>query len=182
MPAKKLLSAIFLFVFAIASIGLPLLTRQALTRPRLARDVEAWLLGAEYLGEEGVIRQRTAYDCGIVCLQMALRARGIGATQEALREIARTTEAGTSMLGLKRAAEAYGVTVSAWRLASQDLPKIPLPAIAFVEGNHFVVIESVARDGHVQVLDPARGRLRYPNKAFNERWRGQTLLFGEHLP
>jgi ABC-type bacteriocin/lantibiotic exporter with double-glycine peptidase domain len=83
------------------------------------------------------------------------------------------------MLGLKRAVEAHGLRASAWRLAPQDLRKVPLPAVAFVEGDHFVVVESVTLDGRVNVLDPARGRLRYPPEAFNQHWLGQTLVFGE---
>lgn len=179
MSRKKVISAILLFACTSAVIGVPLLVQQLLSKPHLGRSLQAWWSGAEYLGEDGVIRQRTAYDCGVVCLQMALRMQGITTTLENLRRIAHTTEAGTSMLGLKRAAEAYGVTVSTWRLASEDLAKSPMPAIAFVDGDHFVLIESIGRDGKVNVLDPARGRLRYPAQTFNERWHGQTLLFGE---
>src|SRR5262249_29950541 len=139
MHRKKLISATLLFGCASAAIGFPLLTHILMSEPRLGHCLQAWWMGAEYLGEENVIRQHTTYDCGVVCLQMALRERGVITTPEELRRIAHTTRAGTSLLGLKRAAEANGAMASAWRLVTQDLHKIPLPAIAFVEGNHFVL-------------------------------------------
>ncbi len=176
---KRIISAILLFGCVSAVIGFPLVTQLLMSEPRLGRAMQAWWMGAEYLGEDNVIRQHTAYDCGVACLQMALREQGIITTLEELRRISGTTRAGTSLLGLKLAAEANGVTASAWRLVPRDLEKIPLPAIAFVEGDHFVLIEAIDRNGHIVVNDPARGKLRYRVQAFNKHWRGQVLLFGE---
>lgn len=176
---KKLISAMLLVVVAIGAIGFPLLAHTLVTDPRLSRGWQAWWRGAEYLGEDEMIRQQTAYDCGVVCLKMALRRQGVNATLEQLRVAAQQTSAGTSLLGLKRAAEARGVRASAWQLSGQDLARIPLPAIAFIDGQHFVVVAGVDGDGGITVLDPARGRLRYRAESFYRHWQGETLLLGE---
>jgi Peptidase C39 family len=144
------------------------------------RSIRAWWNGALYQGEDGVIRQQTKYDCGVVCLQMVLRDRGITAQLGDLRSSAQTNQHGTSILGLKWAAEKYGVKASAWRLKGKDLLRIQLPVIAFVDGNHFVVIDKVNNDGTLIILDPARGRLQFTEPSFVRHWKGETLILGEY--
>jgi Peptidase C39 family len=148
--------------------------------PTHGRSIRAWWNGALYQGEDGVIRQQTKYDCGVVCLQMVLRDRGITAQLGDLRLSAQTNQLGTSLLGLKWAAEKYGVKTSAWRLNRNDLLRIQLPVIAFVDGNHFVVINNVNNDGTLIILDPARGRLQFTETSFARHWKGETLILGEY--
>ncbi len=147
--------------------------------PNHGHSIRAWWNGAVYQGEDGVIRQQTKYDCGVVCLQMILRDRGITVQLGELRLSAQTSYEGTSLLGLKRAADKYGVKASAWSLNQKDLLRIELPVIAFVDGNHFVVISNVNKDGTLTVLDPARGRLNYSGSSFARHWNGEALIFGE---
>lgn len=179
MRIRKLVSATLLLLLAGVAAGGPLAVHALMTDTRLSRGLLAWWAGAEYLDERNVIRQQTAYDCGVVCLQMVLRQQKIATTVEELRVAANTTAKGTSLLGLKHAAEAKGLQASVWRLNWQDLLRAPLPAVAFIDGYHFVVLEVIGADGGVVVLDPARGRLRYPAESFIQHWRGEVLLFGE---
>jgi Peptidase C39 family len=179
-PNRKLRYA---FLFATMTSGMLVIPAGAYvlaTNPDHIRRISAWWNGALYLGEYGVIRQRTKYDCGVVCLQMVLSGRGITAQLGDLRLSAKTNYVGTSLLGLKWAAEKYGVKASAWRLNQKDLQRIQLPVIAFVDGNHFVVINNVDNDGTLTVLDPARGRLQYNGSSFARHWKGETLVFGEY--
>ena len=178
-PNKKLRS-IFLFAFITSGMLVFPAGAYVLTiYPNHGRSIQAWWNGALYRGEDGVIRQQTKYDCGVVCLQMILRDRGITARLGELRLSAQTSYAGTSLLGLKRAADKYGVKASAWSLSQKDLQKIELPVIAFVDGNHFVVISSVSKDGILTILDPAGGRLQYSESSFARHWNGEALIFGE---
>ncbi|MCI0337282.1 MAG: cysteine peptidase family C39 domain-containing protein [Acidobacteria bacterium] len=150
-----------------------------MTVPNSGRKLQAWWQGAIYKGEDGVIRQRTRYDCGVVCLQMVLRDRGIAAQLEDLRSRAQTGINGTSLLGLKWAAETYGVKASGWRLNQRDLLRSPMPVIVFVDGNHFVVIRNINIDGTLTILDPARGMLQYDAASFARHWKGEALILGE---
>jgi ABC-type bacteriocin/lantibiotic exporter with double-glycine peptidase domain len=54
---------------------------------------------------------------------------------------------------------------------------MPLPAIASVNGDHFVVVRRVAADGVLEVDDPAIGRLHWPLAAFRRAWAGLVLVF-----
>jgi ABC-type bacteriocin/lantibiotic exporter with double-glycine peptidase domain len=64
------------------------------------------------------------------------------------RELAKlcgTTDAGTSIDGMRKALKALGVPTFAFRLNRVDLARAPLPAI-YLHFEHFVVIERIGRD------------------------------------
>lgn len=145
--------------------------------PQEAHRVRAWWNGAEYLGETGGIPQTTSNDCGVICLQTVLSMKGIQADLPELRREAGASSAGASLLGLRQAAEAHGLQASTWRVNPNDLQRVQLPAIAFVDGNHFVVVVEVRSDEFITILDPAQGKLRFTAPAFWRHWRGETLLF-----
>ena len=157
----------------------PLLGYELLQHPRLVRSLIARWKNAEYLGEEGVIRQEGPSDCGVACLQMVFKRKGISATASAIRSSSGTTGRGTSILGLKRAAERFGLKAAAWRLRDEDLPQAPLPLIAFVDQSHFVIISEITIDHHLIVLDPAAGKLRSSLKSFKNRWHGEVIIFSD---
>lgn len=86
---------------------------------------------------------------------------------------------GTTMLGLKKAATYKGLVPTGVRASVVLLKrkKVPLPAIAYVGNNHFLVIEDVDKDG-VKTSDPAR---KYePHLTWDEIsdiWNGDLLIF-----
>lgn len=154
----------------------------AIRQSRLRQVIVGWLKGADSLEETGLVRQQRSNDCGVACLQMVFRAKGIDVPAARLRAETTATERGTSLLELQRVAEAHGLAASSWQLKFESLKKIPLPAIAFVDGDHYVVIERIENDHRVIVLDPAGGRLRYELSAFEQRWRGEILILGDFAP
>ena len=86
---------------------------------------------------------------------------------------------GTTMLGLRDAARDKGLTPTGikanLRLLKQG--KVPMPAIAYVGGNHFLVFEEVVSDG-VLISDPANKYDHYlPFKELSEIWNGELLIF-----
>ena len=179
-PNKKWCFVCLIAIMASGMLVVPAGIYVLTINPNHSRSIRAWWNGALYRGEAGVIRQRTKYDCGVVCLQMVLRDRGITAQLGDLRASGKTNYDGTSLLGLKWAAEKYGVKASAWMLNRKDLLRIQLPVIAFVDGNHFVVIDNVSNDGTLTILDPARGRLQYSGMSFARHWKGEALILGEY--
>jgi hypothetical protein len=132
--------------------------------------------GAKYLGKEGVLLQKKNNDCGPAVLKMIFDYFKIPAT---LSEISKKVlrKRGSTMLSLKEMAELKGLKAEGWRLSFNDLKKINLPAIAFIEGNHFVVISRITVNGEIIVLDPAIGKLKYPLPKFKNIWRGEVLIF-----
>ena len=85
---------------------------------------------------------------------------------------------GTTMKGLKEAATYKGLSpkgvISSLELLKRK--KVPLPAIAYVDDNHFLVFESVDKDG-VKISDPAK---KYdPHITWDkvsEIWDGHLLI------
>ena len=86
---------------------------------------------------------------------------------------------GTTMLGLKKAATYKGLAPSGVRvpLVLLQRKKLPMPAIAYVGSNHFIVFEAIDKEG-VKISDPAR---KYePHLTWDdlsEIWSGELLIF-----
>jgi len=132
----------------------------------------------QFLGREGVIFQQSHSDCGGAALKMVLNHYDIPMEYARLLEQLRIGPEGATMLNLKQLAESEGLRCEGWRLAPQDLPAIPLPAVLLLRRSHFVVVERVdAKDG-ILLLDPVRGRLRVSMRKLTSIWQGETLVFG----
>jgi ABC-type bacteriocin/lantibiotic exporter with double-glycine peptidase domain len=175
--SQKSRAALFHAGLVICLGSIPMGFQWVRAHPQAVHRARAWWNDAEYLGETEGIPQTTSNDCGVICLKTVLSMKGIQADLPELRREARTSSSGASLLGLKQAAEAHGLQASTWRLNPNDLQRVQLAAIAFVDGNHFVVVVEVTADEFITVLDPARGRLRFTAAAFRRHWRGETLLF-----
>lgn len=132
------------------------------------------------LGREGVIFQRTPYDCGIAALSMVFRHFEIPVDYEFLERELKTGPSGVTMWNLKNVAEERGLHCRGWRLTFSDLERVPLPAIVFLHRRHFAVVSEVTPSSDVFLLDPIRGKLRIPKRRFQEIWEGETLLFTQH--
>ena len=88
-------------------------------------------------------------------------------------------ERGTTMLGLKTAAVYKGLAPAGVRASVELLKrkKVPLPAIAYVNADHFLVFESANKDG-VKITDSAE---KYPPHLtwdeLSDIWYGDLLIF-----
>jgi ATP-binding cassette subfamily B protein RaxB len=133
--------------------------------------------GISILGGEGVVWQKDSSDCGAASLQMVFSHFKMASDYEDLARVLGVNPEGTSMLRLKRAAEARGLLCRGWRLTTRDLPAIPLPAILLLRRNHFVVLDSYSPGACLVIRDPARGRLQLSMRKLESIWGGETLLF-----
>ncbi len=182
MPTRsqRLGAAAILAVLAIAGaafVSLPAIVRRvALPRERL-KELRAAIEGARYVGDSGVILQKHRNDCAAACLKMILAGRGIERDLSTLALDAGTSAAGASIAGLRVAAARAGIESRAWFLTKADLRRAPLPAIAFVRSDHFVVIRRFLAPDLVEVDDPAIGRLHWRFSAFARAWKGETIVF-----
>lgn len=128
-----------------------------------------------------VVRQQKRSDCGPAALKMVFDHYGIAGTTLAELEVATGTGPdGTSMLALKKAAKARGLTGQGLRLPVERLDDIPMPAIAHVHGDHFVVIRSAGEE--LVIDDPSLGRLRMSSRTFERSWDGVVLAFTSGPP
>ncbi len=121
-----------------------------------------------------VVRQVDATDCGPAALAMILMHFGRLEPLYRLRDLAGTTQSGTSLLGLKRAAEQLGLNATGFEANLLELRQLDLPVLLHWENNHYVVLEkrSLTR---LRILDPALGRVWVPLAEFNNKWTGKAL-------
>jgi ABC-type bacteriocin/lantibiotic exporter with double-glycine peptidase domain len=147
--------------------------------PRKAFVLSHIITSGGYLGQDSVILQRAKNDCGPASLKMILDRYGIPSTLHELAALSGTNERGTSLLGLKNAAQQKGLQVEAWRLSLRDLKEIHLPALLFVDGNHYVVLQQITSNDEFIILDPAIGILTYSAADLKLSWSGEALVFSE---
>lgn len=89
----------------------------------------------------------SAVDCGPRALMLVCQREHIPADLTFLRQSAGTSAAkgGTSLEGLAKAAKALGFTAQGVQMDRDALANLKTPAIAWVEGNHYIAVLSVQR-------------------------------------
>jgi ABC-type bacteriocin/lantibiotic exporter with double-glycine peptidase domain len=145
--------------------------------PELLKQVRAWMKGARYITDKGVVLQSRPNDCGPASLKMILAFHGIDCSISELSQDLHLTPRGTSILSLRIVSAKLGIPAKTWKVRPEDLGRVPLPAIAFVNRNHFVVIRRFIAPEILEVDDPALGRIQWPTRAFHRIWSGETLVF-----
>jgi len=125
-------------------------------------------------------KQRDATDCGACCLAAVLERFGSRHSLAEIRRLAGTNRNGTTALGLVEAARVLGLAARAVIGAVEQIPEVPLPAIAHCVIDqrrlHFVVL--VAWSGkRAKVMDPAVGRTEWwSRETFQSIWSGVLIL------
>jgi len=99
-------------------------------------------------------------NCGPRALLLVCEKLGVHTTLPLLQQGAGTTAQGTSMAGLTTAAQKVGLTAEGVQVSREALPEQPLPAIAYVNGNHFIVVLKLQGEG-----ENATATIHDPNDA-----------------
>src|SRR5215470_8578518 len=122
------------------------------------------------------ILQLEATECGAASLGMILAFYGRHLGLDALRTLCGVSRDGSKASSLLRAARHLGFECKGLRAEPHHLATLQLPAIAFVNFNHFLVVEAIS-DKFVWVNDPANGRRRETIEEFSEAFTGVILTF-----
>ncbi len=110
-------------------------------------------------------------DCGPRALLLACERLGVKTTLPQLRKGAGTTAGGTSLAGLADAAKRMGLKAEGVQVSREAPGDVEMPALAYVNGNHFVAVLSVQGRG-----EGGTARIHDPNKGEEETISQERLL------
>lgn len=116
-----------------------------------------------------------AGPCGPDALGYACERLGVPYDPECLREQVPDAGGNTTLLDLKRAAEALGLVAQGVRMTAEEAVAAPKPFIAHVDGDHFVTVTGADRL-YMYVYDPAGDDTPWRHSDFARRFTGAALL------
>lgn len=123
-----------------------------------------------------VLHQLSTAECGATCLAMILHYFGCNVGVAACREHCGVGRDGLSAQTILRAARDFGLEARAYTVTGADWAQVALPAIAYWQFNHFVVVEQWT-PATVTIIDPAVGRRRLTAAEFTQSCSGVALTF-----
>lgn len=122
-----------------------------------------------------LLLQKSSVDCGAACLAMILTYYGHAVTSAEIGEATGLGRDGLSALSIVTAAQTYGLSTKALFVPTGDLYNCSLPAIAYWDARHFVVIERWS-SRFVTLVDPDQGRLRITRQEFEKHFSQVLIL------
>ena len=144
-------------------------------REAIASRVAVYSLGATYLSDSAVRRQRSLEDCGVAALHMLFDThRRSFPVADSLLQVVRARHRGLSFAEMATVANASGLSANGYLMDLDALAKMEGPTIAHLK-THFVVVDRV-RGNSVDIRDPVHGRLRLPARRFQQAWSGRLLV------
>ena len=121
-----------------------------------------------------VILQTTQSDCLITCAAMIMEKFRCKIPVYRLLEKIQNSICGSNVLQLRETMTEYGFNVNGYKVELNKLSNKVLPLIAYVNGNHFVVLEKIKKS-KIYVIDPAIGKITYNNQEFEKIYSGVVI-------
>jgi ATP-binding cassette subfamily C protein len=125
-----------------------------------------------------IVLQHSESDCGAACIATILKYYSRIVSLNRIREIVGTGQQGTTLLGLRRGAEAFGFNARQVKVTAELIERIdeaPLPAIIHWKGYHWVVLYGRKEDKYV-IADPAVGVRYISRQELDECWKNGIML------
>ncbi|MEG2351568.1 MAG: cysteine peptidase family C39 domain-containing protein [Bacilli bacterium] len=127
------------------------------------------------------VRQTSINDCGVACLTMILKLKGVKINYEDLKDKFDVQKDGMSAYDIIKYFKKKDICASGYK--KYDISKANFPIIAHVltENNlqHFVVVKSKKNDNLV-IYDPAKGIYNSKISDFNKVYTGVSIVFNNN--
>lgn len=129
--------------------------------------------------EKSLVRQHDQLDCGVACLLSLVRYYGGESSFEQIRRLSGADLSGTSLLGLKEAAQKLGFEAEGYEADVVSLIEHGQPVILHVElegGLHHYVVCYGQADGLFEIGDPAQGVQLWDKEKLQKLWKSGACL------
>jgi ATP-binding cassette, subfamily C, bacterial len=130
------------------------------------------------------VLQQNEEDCGAACLASIAKHYGRTFTINHIREAVGTGQLGTTMLGLIRGSETLGFNARGVKADPEildEIDEIPLPAVIYWKGCHYVVFYGQQGRKYI-IADPSVGIRYLSRQELLENWTKGVMLLVEPDP
>lgn len=122
-----------------------------------------------------IVHQSKRNTCGPAALAMLLTSMGRPTSEAELEREMSPGPDGVTLTSIVTTAASRGVRLEAWRVRPDTLGFLRTPAILWIDGDHFVVFDSLTSAG-AYVRDPSAGRLIVAIEGLRKRWDGTAAM------
>ncbi len=133
-----------------------------------------FLLSSEIGLSQGVKEESRGSLCGPYALMVAAKTLGIDVDMISISHLAGTTRQGTSMKGLADAAHQLGIQARGMKLSLRQLINLKPPIIAYVNSNHYLLIEQIFED-KLRIVEIDKLSYFMSFSEFEKIWDGYVL-------
>ncbi len=112
--------------------------------------------------------------CGPYALMVVAKTFGVDVDLSSVADLAGTTPRGTTMKGLADAAHKLGLRARGLKISLRQLTNLRLPTIAYVNDNHFFVIDQILND-KLSITDINMEFDFMSLEEFDQIWNGYVL-------
>ena len=126
--------------------------------------------------------QRGRSDCGIACLLSMIRLYHGNGSRDELRMLSKSDTHGTSIKGLKRAANQWNLQADAFLVEElTDFKKeATFPCILLIVNrrgqNHFIICCESLKENFFQIFDPAKGFELWNEEHLVSCWKSKVVV------
>ena len=108
-------------------------------------------------------------ECGLVNIAMLSRYYGKHIELNDLREYVQPGRDGIGISNLVKILQSLDFDCNVYKVNVEMLSGIKLPAILYIDNNHFVILEKISKRKYT-VVDPALGRIQYKEEELREKF------------